>query len=124
MVLVSFSGVEGIPRVKEKVQSGEKRQTIRRWKKKRPPRKGETLDLWWKSRYKKEQELLGRTPCTEVFTRKWRDIKDDFDLAKRDGFSNIADYRKHFSKQCDSGDDTKFIIIRWKKKKEETRSSG
>ncbi len=115
MVLIRFSDVEGIPRLKEMILSGEKRQTIRRFKAGScVPEKGETAYLWWNQRTPK-REKLGEDEVTFVDIRKWRDIKNDFDLAKRDGFKNMTDYRKHFSEQCDSGDDTEFIIIRWEK---------
>lgn len=115
MVLIRFSKVEGIPRMRKMILSGEKRQTIRRFKAgSHVPEEGETAYLWWNQRTP-EREKLGEPRVTFVDIRKWRDIKDDFNLAKRDGFSNMADYRKHFYKQCDSGGDTEFMITRWRK---------
>lgn len=88
---------------RDKVASGEKRQTIRRWRSDgREPKPGDRLDLWWKSR-RPERFKFGEAICTEVFPiRFWADEYDwtcrvhernvDWaafdDIAKRDGFDD------------------------------------
>jgi hypothetical protein len=77
---------------KEKILSGEKRQTIRILGKRRPPRVGETLRLYWHLRR--------------------RDLKDNEEIARLDGFNNIQEFRASFQRYKPI-DDTEFIVIRW-----------
>jgi hypothetical protein len=77
---------------KEKILSEEKRQTIRILGKRRPPRVGETLRLYWHLRR--------------------RDLKDNEEIARLDGFNNIQEFRAFFQRYKPI-DDTEFIVIRW-----------
>jgi hypothetical protein len=77
---------------KEKILSGEKRQTIRILGKRRPPRVGETLRLYWHLRR--------------------RDLKDNEEIARLDGFNNIQEFRAFFQRYKPI-DGTEFIVIRW-----------
>ena len=53
--------------------------------------------------------------CTEVLIKKWKEMKDDVELARLDGFNDLDDFRKWFSRYNPT-DETEFMIIRWKPK--------
>jgi hypothetical protein len=96
---------------KEKILSGEKRQTIRILGKRRPPRVGETLRLYWHLK-KRDCELLREAKCVYSEIWKWRDLKDNEEMARLDGFNNIQEFRAFFQRYKPI-DDTEFIVIRW-----------
>ena len=106
-------GLIGFTVFRDKILSGEKRQTIR-LPRKRPPKVGETLHLYWKLRTK-ECEKLMEAICTEVLMKKWKEMKDDVELARLDGFNGLDDFRKWFARYNPT-DETEFMIIRWKPK--------
>ena len=95
---------------KEKILSGEKCQTIRP-RRKRMPKVGETLHLYWKLRTK-ECERLMSVPCREVFLIKWKDMRDNLDLAVRDGFNDLDEFREWFARY-EPKDETEFMVVRW-----------
>jgi hypothetical protein len=72
---------------------------------------GETAHLYWKLRTK-ECEFLKKAKITDVKIRKWKDMKDDLELALADGFDSLSDFKKWFARY-DPNDDTEFMIIRW-----------
>jgi len=88
--------VIGFTVLKDKILSGKKRQTIRLVRKRRPPRVGETLRLYWRLRTK-ECELLKETVCSESFVKRWGDTRDDLELARLDGFNGLDDFREWFT---------------------------
>jgi len=94
----------------EKVRSGEKRQTIRK-PRKRTPRVGQTAYLYRGMRTK-DCEKLGEAKITDVEFRKWGDMKNDRELAIRDGFDGLSAFREWFQRY-DPDDDTEFMIVRW-----------
>jgi len=96
---------------KDKILSGEKFQTIRLVRKRRPPRIGETLRLYWHLR-RKDCELLKEAVCVYSMIWKWKDMKDNVDLARLDGFEGLEDFRKWFERYNPT-DETKFMVIRW-----------
>jgi len=96
---------------KDKILTGRKTQTIR-LKRKRLPRKGETLHLYWKLRTKQCQRLMS-VPCQEILIKRWKEMKNDLDLALRDGFSGLREFRDFFEKRYHPEDDTEFMIVRW-----------
>lgn len=98
---------------KEKVLDGTKAQTIRA-PRKRPIRVGEPLHLYWHLRCS-DCELLKVARCTEVFTLKWGQMKDDLDLARRDGFDDLDSFRRWFARWYDPDDETEFLVIRWER---------
>jgi len=96
---------------KDKIISGEKRQTIRK-PRKRPIKVGDTLYLYWHLR-QKDCELLQVVKCKEVITMKYKDFAYDDDIAKRDGFKNSEEMRKWFEKIHKPKPEDSFVIIRW-----------
>lgn len=104
-------GLIGFTVFKDKILNGEKCQTIR-LPRKRPPKVGETLYLYWKLRTK-ECKFLRKVVCSEVIIRKWKDMKDDLELARLDGFNGLEDFRKWFMRYNPT-DETEFMIIRWR----------
>ena len=95
---------------REKILDGTKTQTIRLLR--GPvPRVGEPLRLYWKPPGR-EREPLGTFPCSEVLVKSWGELKDDLELARRDGFETLEDFRRWFSRY-DPTDETKFVVIRW-----------
>ena len=125
---------------REKILSGQKRQTIRRLRK-RPVRVGETLHLYWKLRTKKCRKLIDAT-CTETFyirftrpflnewavqkwlvphgdesneSKDWRWMSDleVEDLARRDGFNNSSQMITALMMMHDSLLNLVFQVIRW-----------
>ncbi len=103
-------GLIGFTVFKDKILSGEKCQTIRLPRKK-PLKKGETLYLYWKLRTK-ECEFLMKVNCSEVVIKKWKDIKGDLELARRDGFEDLESFQDWFMRYNPT-DETEFLIIRW-----------
>ncbi|MEM3580854.1 MAG: ASCH domain-containing protein [Candidatus Bathyarchaeia archaeon] len=100
----------GFTLFREKILSGEKRQTIR-LKRKRVPKAGEPLYLYWKLRTK-ECILLKKVVCKEVIPITWATMRDNLQLAKEDGFETLEEFRKWFSRY-NPKDDTEFVVIRW-----------
>jgi hypothetical protein len=100
----------GVTVFRDKILNGEKRQTIR-LPRKILPKVGETAYLYWKLRTK-ECEFLKKAKINDVKIRKWKDMKDDLELALADGFDSLFDFRKWFARYVPN-DDTKFMIIRW-----------
>jgi hypothetical protein len=88
---------------KEKILSGEKRQTIRILGKRRPPRVGEALRLYWHLR-RRDCELLREAKCVYSEIWKWRDLKDNEEIARLDGL-----FRAFFQRYKPI-DDTEFIV--------------
>lgn len=104
MVLIGFTVF------KDKILSGEKRQTIR-LPRKRLPKVGEIAHLYWKLRTK-ECELLKRARVTAVEIKKWKDMANDAQLAVDDGFDGLFGFMEWFARYAPT-DDTEFMIIRW-----------
>ncbi len=97
---------------KEEVKDGRKRQTIRVHRK-HPIKAGDLLYLYWHLR-RKDCEHLRDALCTETFSRTWAEIKNDEDIAKRDGFKNAADMQRWFNEKHKGIEETKLLdIIRW-----------
>ena len=100
MTLLSFSMFI------EKVESGEKTQTIRSARK-YPIKAEDVLDIWWKSR-RPERRKLGRTPCLRVTpivlgedfaqTPNTKITVPEFlkKFAKLDGFDSWAEMKDYF----------------------------
>ncbi|RLF33714.1 MAG: hypothetical protein DRN08_05285, partial [Thermoplasmata archaeon] len=86
----------GFTLFRDKIIKGEKTQTIRR-PRKRKIKVGDTLYLWWKPRTK-DAEFIGETVCIEVIETSLAEIWDDEDLAIKDGFNNLEEFRKFFSR--------------------------
>lgn len=106
---------------KEKVLDGTKAQTIRE-PRKRPIRVGELLYLYWRLR-RPDCELLKVARCIEVFTLKWGQMKDDLDLAQRDGFDDLDSSRRWFERY-NPDDETEFLVIRWEAQGREVQEEG
>jgi hypothetical protein len=96
----------------DEVKDGEKRQTIRK-QRKRPIKVGDTLYLYWHLR-QKDCHLLRKAKCVETFTKSWRVLKVSEDIAKRDGFKSATEMCEWFSRTQDLPDDKElFDFIRW-----------
>lgn len=95
---------------KEKILDGSKRQTIR-VPRKRPIKWGESLYLYWHLR-RKDCQLLRIAHCNAVFNMRWADMKNNLELALKDGFKGLDDFRAWFARY-NPNDDTIFTIIRW-----------
>lgn len=102
----------GFTKFKEKILSGEKRQTIRRVRK-REIKVGDTLYLYWHLR-RKDCQLLKKTKCTLAIKIPYREIVRDNDLAKADGFRDSWELKLWFDKVHKPKPDDLFWIIRWK----------
>lgn len=97
---------------KEEVKDGRKRQTIRIHRK-RPIKTGDALYLYWHLR-RRDCELLREAPCTETFSRTWAEIRDNEDIARRDGFKSAAEMRNWVNeKNKDLSENQLLDIIRW-----------
>lgn len=96
---------------KEKILSGEKRQTIRKVRK-RIYKKGDTLFLYWHLR-QKDCELLRIARCTLAIKAQYRDIIKDNKVAKADGFRDAWELKVWFDKVHKPKMEDKFWIIRW-----------
>ena len=101
----------GFTVLKDKILSGEKRQTIRRHRK-RPVEVGDTLYLYWHLR-RKDCELLKVVKCVETFTKPWGMLRESDDVAKRDGFESKSAMRKWFGKIHNPDTMMLFDVIRW-----------
>ena len=107
-----MSPLIGFTVLKDKVQSGEKRQTIRRHRK-LPVKVGNILYLYWHLR-QKDCELLRVEKCVETFTKPWGMLKVSEEIAKRDGFKSSTEMREWFNKTHHLPDDKDlFDVIRW-----------
>ena len=105
----------------DKVESGEKRQTIRLHRK-RPIKVGDTLYLFTGMRTKGCRRLTvqfapdwrgDRVRCTETFSRRWGDLRDDEAIARADGFASANEFRAWFERMHSPAPDTLFDVIRW-----------
>jgi len=67
--------------------------------------------LYWKLRTK-ECKFLKQVVCSEVLMIKWKDMRDDLELARRDGFEDSESFRKWFMRYNPTGE-AEFMIIRW-----------
>jgi len=70
---------------RKEIEDGRKRQTIR-MARKHPIKVGQDLYLYWKLRTK-QCEKIGETRCSESYRRPWQEIKSDYDVIFRDGFT-------------------------------------
>lgn len=104
----------GFTVLKERIQVGEKTQTIRRasphWLKVQP---GMTLHLFWKLRTP-ECERLGEGDCTyRSDPIQFQDF--DHDLAIRDGFDSLEEmqtwFRSTYKKQAETQE---YVVLRWR----------
>lgn len=125
---------------KDKILSGEKRQTIRKLRK-RPVMVGDKLYLFWKLRTK-QCERLGQVVCTETFFIQIQfeenfldsgepafridrlEKPDSFscitltenqceELAKKDGFQNVTEMLRALTKMHGRLNGQTFQVIRW-----------
>lgn len=101
----------GFTVLKEKVLNGEKRQTIRKARK-RPVKVGDTLYLYWHLR-RKDCELLKVVKCTETFRKPWAMLAGSLDVAVRDGFKDASEMRKWFVEKHNPYFTDLFDVIRW-----------
>jgi uncharacterized protein YqfB (UPF0267 family) len=126
MPLISFSVF------REKIISGEKRQTIRA-ERKYPIRSGDRLYLWWKSRTK-EREFLCETVCTEVIPiwicphwvklgQLYLNRQEIYQLALQDGFESSKEFLEFFQHEPNCVN-FKGILIKWESKKSENTLNG
>jgi len=95
---------------KEKILDGTKLQTIR-VPRKRLIKVGEILYLYWHLR-RPDCEKLKVALCSEVLIKKWGEMKDNFELARLDGFDTLDDFRRWFERY-EPTDETEFMIVRW-----------
>lgn len=101
----------GFTVLKEKILSGEKRQTIRKARK-HPIKVGDTLYLYWHLR-QKDCELLKVACCRETFRIPYGAFCNIDSIAKRDGFKDSEELRAWFQKKHKPTLDDLFDIIRW-----------
>jgi len=112
MPVISFSTL------KDKILSGEKRQTIRPkrsdwWLK---FKKGDKLIGYWKLRTKERELLFVSELSEDPFVVKWRDFTDE--LMHMDGFKDLETANKEwfipkYGKDGEIIPDMEFIVIRW-----------
>jgi hypothetical protein len=105
----------------DKVLSGEKRQTIRRIRKKNPIKPGVVLQLYTGQRTKAARKLVDAvctsvTPIRITYTQVWLDGKPlpdhvRMELAQKDGFDGLADFHGFFMKHY--GADFNGVVIEW-----------
>ena len=97
---------------KEEIRTGHKRQTIRIHRK-RPIKAGDTLYLYW-NLMQQNCQLLRTATCTETYSKTWAEIKNDQNIAKKDGFKNAADMQNWFKKNYKNLEEKQLLdIIRW-----------
>jgi hypothetical protein len=96
---------------KQEVKNGHKRQTIRKHRK-RPIKVGNLLYLYWHLR-RVDCELLRKDVCTETFTKPWKDLKDDENVARRDGFKSTAEMQAWFNREGALDPEHLLDVIRW-----------
>jgi len=96
---------------KDKILSGEKRQTIRKARK-IPIKEGDTLYLYWHLR-QKDCELLKVVKCVSATRISWGLIRDNDAIANDDGFKDAAEMRAWFEKVHKPKWDDLFDIIKW-----------
>lgn len=103
----------GFTVMRDLIESGAKRQTIR-LPRKRPIQVGDTLYLYWKPRTT-ESQRIGVTRCVDKRWVPWWFIRDDARLAARDGFPSLEAFQKWFESRYHLGPlcNTEFDIIRW-----------
>lgn len=98
--------------MREKILSGEKRQTIRKARK-HPIKVGDTLYLYWHLR-RKDCELLKVAKCIETFRQPWAMIAGRYTIAIPDGFKSPEEMREWFQKKYGTIKPTElFDVIRW-----------
>lgn len=139
MVIINFT----IPRLKEKILSGEKDRTTRvyydpstnkynqKWKNlfeikmlnKRDKKWKKQLQLYWKLRTS-DSMLLKETTIKDLTLFRWEELNEVslsnvqkyirwMDIAKREGFQTLQEYKDILEKLYNPKDDHVFIIIRW-----------
>lgn len=101
----------GFTVMKDKILSGEKRQTIRAVSK-RKINPGDTLYLYWHLR-QKDCELLKVTKCRYVLRQTYRNFAFDNEIARADGFKDAFELRLWFKKKHNPEMDDLFDIIGW-----------
>ncbi len=96
---------------REKLLNGEKRQTIRKHRK-RPIKIGDVLYLYWHMR-RKDCELLKTVNCVETFTKPWGLLAYNEELTKRDGFKDKWEMHDWFMQKHNPTNFDLFDVIRW-----------
>lgn len=104
----------GFTKLKEKILSGEKTQTIRRWSEHYARLwPGAKLHLYWKLRTK-ECELLFVTHLKHsIGPLKFSEFTEE--LAVADGFNNLAEMQEAFREMYKHADDQEYIVLVWEK---------
>lgn len=103
---------------KEKILNGTKRQTIRKYteadkkRKKNRFRYGVPLYLYWHLR-QKDCEFLREETSKKALLLRWKDFKNDEEIAKMDGFDDARHMRWWFNMKHSPSDGDLFWIIRW-----------
>jgi len=101
----------------DQVERGEKRQTIRRHRK-RPIKAGDYLYMFTGQRTTHCRPLairadhVGVEICIDTFTRRWAQLRNDEILALVDGFETLAEYQAWFEAHGAKPDDM-YDVIRW-----------
>ena len=91
--ILSFSA----PEQKEKILSGQIRQTMRKPRKpKAEIHVGDKLLLWWKPWSKKEKKLLGQTVCTAKKRVALAEVWESETNAEKEGFNSLDEFRDWF----------------------------
>lgn len=112
MPAISFSTL------KDKILSGEKKQTIRPmntnyWLR---FRKGDRLVGYWKMRTKECEKMFESTFCVNPFMLRWKDFNNH--LMVLDGFKDLESaneewFLPHYGDRFGWWADKKFVVIRW-----------
>ncbi len=95
---ISFSGTTLRGPFWDLIIKGEKTQTIRK-PRKRPFKVGDTLYLYWKMRQPKDKKpvhLIAEAPCISVRHITLRDLWNNHENARADGFASIYEFRDWF----------------------------
>lgn len=103
--------------MRDKIERGEKRQTIR-LARKYPIKVGDKLYLYWKLRTKECQRILPKEDypapvCTESLRLPWRVLVQMPDIAERDGFHSSYAFLDFFRTRYRPFPETLFDVIRW-----------
>lgn len=101
----------GFTKFKEKILSGEKKQTIRKLRKRRY-HLGDRVYLYWHLR-RKDCELLKVSRINYLELRSWKKFCNSEDMAIRDGFKSTKEMQETFRQMHSFDNDTLFWIIRW-----------
>jgi hypothetical protein len=98
MAAISFSGETSRGPFYKLILSGEKKQTVRK-PRKRPIKEDETLHFYWKQRTPMDQKpihLIGKSVCTLVERVKKIDFIYDKGFALADGFGSLKEMQEWF----------------------------